>query len=82
MHEIKKAILDADVQDHGDKILPDVVLAKQSAPKAPEPADPYDHLADEDMPKIIPDFIHSKTVDAIGASEKKRNKKAAKHNKR
>ena len=77
MHEIKKAILDADIQDHGDKILPDAVLAKQ-APKAPEPADPYDHLADEDMPKIIPDFIHSKTVDAIGASDKKRNKKAAK----
>ena len=52
MSELKKAILNADIENHGDKIEAEP-LAKKEKKKAPE-FDPYEHMADKDFPEVIP----------------------------
>ena len=57
MKDIKKAILDADIVDHGDKIFPEEDQPKKSTRKPNH--DPYEDMVDEDMPQAIPGLLHS-----------------------
>ena len=58
MHELKKAIIDADIKNHGDKIRPPEKKKKEKPveekPMTPEiresDPDPYGLLADQEMP--------------------------------
>ena len=66
MHELKKAIIDADIKNHGDKIRPPQKPKKEKPPveddKPMYPAmesdpDPYGLLADQEMPQAIPGLM-------------------------
>lgn len=54
MQEIKKAIIDADIKNHGDKVRPPqkpkkVKPVEVERPMSSDP-DPYNMLADQEMP--------------------------------
>ena len=53
--EIKRAILNADIENHGDHIVPQK-YEKQDKPKKAE-FDPYDHMPDDELPEIIPGMM-------------------------
>ena len=73
MHEMKKAIIDADIKNHGDRIRPpqkpkkkkdadpeeDVegLEVEKMAPPLESDPDPYGLLADQEMPQAIPGLV-------------------------
>ena len=63
MHELKKAIIDADIKNHGDRIRPpqkpkkEKVEEKPMSPPMESDPDPYGLLADQEMPEAIPGLM-------------------------
>lgn len=61
MHEIKKAIIDADIKNHGDKVRPPQKPKKEKPVEVERPMssdpDPYGMLADQEMPQAIPGLM-------------------------
>jgi len=55
MSEIKKAILNADIENHGDVIIPES-SKKIEKPKVAE-VDPYENMEEKDFPDIIPGMM-------------------------
>ena len=70
MHELKKAIIDADIKNHGDKIRPPQKPKKEKpqpveeegydkpmTPPMESDPDPYGLLRDQEMPQAIPGLM-------------------------
>ena len=53
MSEIKRAILNADIEDHGDHIVPEKFEVK----KKPKEYDPYENMEESEFPQIIPGMM-------------------------
>ena len=53
MSELKRAILNADIEDHGDHIVPEKFEVK----KKPKEFDPYEHMEESEFPQIIPGMM-------------------------
>mmetsp|Transcript_11488 Transcript_11488/g.14454 ORF Transcript_11488/g.14454 Transcript_11488/m.14454 type:complete len:179 (+) Transcript_11488:276-812(+) len=53
--EIKKAIMNADIENHGDKIMPEK-FEKKDKPKETA-VDPYEFMADSELPEIVPGMM-------------------------
>ena len=73
MTELKKAMLDADIKNHGDKIRPP---QKKKKPKKETVLrdlvdDSYEALDDDEMPEVIPGLMGSKSKSyAVGGGKK------------
>ena len=64
LHELKKAIIDADIKNHGDRIRPPQkpkkkkpVEEKPLTPPMESDPDPYGLLSDQQMPEAIPGLM-------------------------
>ena len=58
MSELKKAILNADIEDHGDKIIPESSKKFEQKKSAAQQFDPYDHMEDKDFPEVVPGMMN------------------------
>lgn len=64
MHELKKAIIDADIKNHGDRIRPPQKPKKEKVEEKPmmlplreSDPDPFGLLGDQEMPEAIPGLM-------------------------
>ena len=74
MHQIKKAIIDADIKNHGDKIRPPSPPKKkvEIRPVSVD-SDPYNLLKNQEMPEAIPGMFRkmpTRTMDKKKQKEK------------
>ena len=63
MLELKKAILDADIKNHGDKIRPPQKPKKEKKPPKAVNIndivdDPYELMDNDEMPEIVPGLMN------------------------